>query len=200
MDYDTIKDDLLSLADTGLKHAKSLNADAEWEIYVGYDQNAEADITQGAVTATDGAAAGNAVRVAIGKSVGFACASGVTEERIQLSAKEALSIVTSVKVDDDRFDGFCDSKPPAKEGDFDKKILEIGIDDLIRDCQSIIEDATSVDERISYASGSANTTWGGYAVANSRGVLASTRYGNSVCTTNVQAKVDEERRGGFDYE
>jgi PmbA protein len=200
MEFDTIKDDLLSLADTGLKHAKALNAEAEWEIYVGYDQSANASITQGVVTATDGAAAGNAVRVAIGKSIGFACASGVTEDRIQLSAKEALDIITSVKVDDDRFNGFCDSKPPGKDGDFEKKILDLEIDQLIKDSEQIAKDAAAVDERITFASGTAQFGWGGYAIANSRGVLASTRYGFCAAQANVQAMEGEERRGGFDFD
>lgn len=200
MEYDSIKDDLLALADTGLKHAKTLNSEAEWEIYVVYNNSAEAQIDQGVVTAKDGAVAGNAVRVAIGKSVGFACASGVSEDRIKLSAKEALEIINSVTVDDDRFQGFCDAKPPAKDGEFDKKILDLEIDQLIKDSEEIAKEAAAVDKRIIFASGAAETGWGGYAVANSRGVLASTRYGYCAAQTNVQAMDGEERRGSFEFD
>ncbi len=200
MEYDTIKDELLSVADTGLKYAKSLNPNAEFEIFIAYENSAEAKIDQGVVTAKDGAVAGNAVRVALGKSVGFACSSGVREDRIKLSVKEALDIITSVKVEDDRFKGFCEAKPPAKDGSFDKRILELGIDDLIRDSESICKNAQSVDERITFTSGSAETGWGGYAVANSRGVLGATRYGYCAAQAMVQAMQGEERRESFEFD
>lgn len=200
MDYETVKDKLLSVADTGVKYAKTLNPDAEWEVYILYENSAEAQIDQGVVTAKDGAVAGNAVRVAIGKSVGFACASGVSEDRIKLSAKEALDIITSVKVEDERFKGFCDAKPPSNESPFDKNILDLGIDQLIKDAEAITKESQKVDERIKFTSGAAETGWGGYAVANTRGVLSATRYGYCAVQAMVQAMDGQERKESFEFD
>ncbi|NIR17630.1 hypothetical protein GWN63_03705, partial [Candidatus Bathyarchaeota archaeon] len=71
-----------------------------------YENKILASIDQGVVTAKDGAVAGTAVRAAKGKQIGFAVASGVTVDRIKLAAGEALSIINSVKVEDERFEGF----------------------------------------------------------------------------------------------
>ncbi len=200
MEYDTLKDELLSVADTGLKYAKSLSADAEFEIFVVYEQNAQASIQQGVVTASDGATAGTSVRVAMNNRVGFACSSGVSADRVKNSVKEAFEIVRTINAEDERFKSFADPKSPGREADFESKILEIGIDDLIKDCEVLVADARAVDEQIAFAAGSATKTWGGYAVANSRGILSATRYGNASCAVNVQAKDGDERRGGFDFD
>ena len=104
----------------------------QFEIYVHYENEAEASISQGVVTAKDGAVAGNTVRVSKGKRVGFACASGITTDRIKLSVQEALSIVDKIKVEDERFKGFLQPKGIGKEGAFHKDILSLGIDDLIK--------------------------------------------------------------------
>ncbi|MFW9908031.1 MAG: TldD/PmbA family protein [Candidatus Thorarchaeota archaeon] len=200
MEYDTIKDELLAVADSGLKYTKTLNPDADFEIFIIYENSAQASIDQGVVTAKDGAVAGNAVRVAIGRRIGFACSSGVSEERVKLSAREALDIISSVNVEDDRFKSFCDPISPAKESAFDKSILDIGIDELIKDSAYIAKEAKATDDRIKYASGGAQTSWGGYAVVNSRGVHSATRYGFSACQGNVQAIVGEERRESFEFD
>lgn len=200
MEIDSIKDELLSVADTGLKYAKALNPDAEFEVFVVYENTSEAEIQQGVVTATDGAAAGNAVRVAMNNRVGFASSTGVTAERVKLSVKEAYDIVTSINAQDERFKALADPQPAGREADFDKKILELGVDTLIKDCEYLVSEATSVDEKIAFASASANTRWGGYAVANTRGILGATRYGQAGCSVQVQAKKGEERRSGFEFD
>ncbi len=200
MDYDTLKDELLSAADTGIKYAKSVNPDAEFEVFVIYENNSVARMNQGVVSATDGATAGNAVRVAINNRVGFASSSGVSAERVKLSIREAYEVISSIDVVDDRFKALPDPKPIGKEVEFDEKILEIGIDALIKDCQDLAAEAKAVDERIHYAQSLATTGWGSYAVANSRGLIGATRYGSCGCSINLQAKVNEERREGFEFD
>ncbi|MFW9921099.1 MAG: TldD/PmbA family protein, partial [Candidatus Thorarchaeota archaeon] len=139
-------------------------------------------------------------RVALNNRVGFASSSGVSAERIKLSIKEAYEVVSSVDVLDERFKSLPDPKPLGKEAEFDEKILDLGIDTLIKDCQDIVADAASVSEKIHFVGSLATTAWGGYAVANSRGLIGATRYGNSGCSVNVQAKENEERRGGFEFD
>ncbi|MHA1935002.1 MAG: TldD/PmbA family protein [Candidatus Thorarchaeota archaeon] len=200
MEFDNLKDELLSVTDTGLKYAKSLDSSAEFEVFVFYDNTIEASIDQGMVTAKDGAIAGTAVRAAKGTRVGFACASGYSADRIKLTAREALSIVESVNVEDDRFKGFCDPSKPGKEGAFSKDILSLGTDELLVACEEIIEEAKAVDPRAKIISANADAGWSGYAVGNSRGVLGATVGGNNSCMANVYAIEGEERRGSFDFD
>ena len=200
MNFDNLKDELLSVTDTGLKYAKSLDNSAEFEIYVFYNNKTLAQISQGVVTAKAGAVAGTAVRAAIGKQIGFAVASGVSADRIKLAAKEALSIIQSVKVEDDRFQGFADPAGSGKEGTYHDDILALGTDDLIKSCESVIEEATEVDERVKVVASEADAEWGGYAVGNTQGILEATRgCGNSI-DCNVQAFENEERKGSYDFD
>ena len=59
MEYDKLKDSLLSEVDTGLKVAQSLDSKAEFEIYLLYRNKSHVDIKQGLVESTDGTIAGN---------------------------------------------------------------------------------------------------------------------------------------------
>lgn len=200
MEFDNLKDELLSATDTGLKYAKSLDASAEFEVFVSYQNDVSASISQGIVTAKDGASAGTAVRAAKGNRVGFAVASGVSPERIKLAAREALSIINSVNVEDERFQGFADPKGSGKEGSFAKEILSIGSEDLIKSCEEIIEEARAVDEKVKVVAASASAIWSGYAVGNTRGILEATRSANNGCDSNVYAIEGEERRGSFHFD
>lgn len=200
MEFDNLKDELLSGTDTGLKYAKSLDNSAEFEVFVFYENKVSTSIAQGIVTANDGATAGTAVRAARGKRVGFAVASGVSTERIKLAASEALAIIDSVDVEDERFQGFSDPKGSGKEGAFPKEVLSIESEDLINYCEQQIEEAKVVDPRAKVISARAAASWKGYAVGNTRGILQATCSGVSSCQTNVYAIENEERRGSFHFD
>jgi PmbA protein len=152
------------------------------------------------VTAKDGATGGTAVRAAKGKQVGFAVASGVSVERIELATKEALSIINNVNVEDDRFEGFSDPKGTGNEGAFPDEVLSIETDELIKYCEQQIEEAKAVDSRAKVISAEAEALWKGYAVGNTRGILQATRSGQSRCETDVYAIENEERRGSFHFD
>ena len=200
MNFDDIKDELLSVTDTGLKYAKTLDSSSEFEVYVYYQNKTKAQISQGIVTAKSGAVAGTAVRAAQGKQIGFAVASGVSEDRIKLAAAEALSIIQSVKVEDDRFQGFADPKGSGKEGVYHDDILSIGTDALIKSCESVIKEATEVDEKVKVVEAEAEAIWGGYAVGNTRGILEATRGCSNNIECNAQAIENEERKGSYDFD
>lgn len=200
MEFDNLKDELLSATDTGLKYAKSLDTSAEFEIFVYYGNKAFAQIDQGIIATKDGATAGTAVRVAKGKRVGFAVASGISVERIKLAASEALSIVRSVDVEDERFQGFPDPKGVGKEGAFPEEILSIETDDLIKYCEQQIEEAKEVDPRAKIFAAEAEVSWKGYSVGNTRGILHATLSGMSRCETEVMAIENEERRESFHFD
>ena len=195
MEFDNLKDELLSSTDSGLKHVASLNKSVDFEIFVYYENKTLASIDQGIVTAKDGAVAGTAVRASKGKQIGFAVASGVTVDRIKLAASEALTIINSVKVEDERFEGFSDPKGTGKEGAFSDDFLTIETKDLIKYCRQQIDEAREVDPRVKVVASEAEVSWKGYAVGNTRGVLSATQSGHSRCETEVFAIENEERRG-----
>jgi len=200
MNFDELKDELLSVTDTGLKYAKSLDKDTEFEVYVYYQNKTQAQISQGIVSAKAGAVAGTAVRAVQGKQIGFAVASGVSADRIKLASKEALSIIQSVKVEDDRFQGFADPKGSGKEGVYHDDILALGTDDLIKSCEFVLKEASEVDERVKVVGSEADATWGGYAVGNTRGIMEATRGCSNSLDCNAYAIEDKERRGSYDYD
>ena len=200
MKFDDLKDELLSATDTGLKYAKSLDSDSEFEVFVYYQNKIDAKIEQGVVSAKDGAVTGTAVRAARGKQVGFAVASGVSAERIKFAAQEALSIIKSVKVEDDRFQGFADPKGSGKEGAYHDDILALGTDDLIRNCELVMNEALAVEPRVKVVMSEAKVKWGGYAVGNSRGILEATRGCVNSIEANVYAVDGEERRSGTQFD
>ncbi len=200
MEFDNLTDELLSATDTGLKFAKSLDKTAEFEVFVSYQNTVSAAIMNNIVTAKDGATAGTAVRAAKGKRVGFAVASGVSPERIKLAAREALSIINSVNVEDDRFQGFADPKGSGKEGVFAEEILSLESEDLIKSCDEIIKEAKAVDERIKVVLVAASATWRGYVIGNTRGILEATKSGDNDIQTDVYAVEGDERRGGFHFD
>ncbi|TFH01633.1 MAG: hypothetical protein E4H14_18405, partial [Candidatus Thorarchaeota archaeon] len=200
MNFDDLKDELLSVTDTGLKYAKTLDSSTEFEIYVYYNNKTVAASSQGVVTAKAGAVAGTAVRAAKGKQLGFAVVSGVSADRVKLATKEALSIIQSVKVEDDRFQGFAEPSKSGKEGAYHDDILSLGADDLIKSCEAVIKEASEVDPRVKVVASEADAQWGGYAIGNTRGILEATRgCGNSI-DCNVQAFENEERRGAYDFD
>ncbi len=200
MNYDTIKDELLAMTDSAVKHGKTINSDAEIEVVVFYAHEMSAEIDQGMVSAKDGITAGCAARVALGKRIGFASASGLEKKRLDRVISEALSIASGVTVEDDRFQGFCDPAGHGREGAFDEAILELGTDDLIKFCEGMIEEAKPVDERAKIFSADVGASWGAYAVGNTRGILEATRFGNNSASISVQAIVGEERRGSFEFD
>ncbi|MFW9786507.1 MAG: TldD/PmbA family protein [Candidatus Thorarchaeota archaeon] len=200
MEFDNLKDELMSAADTGLKYAASLNASAEFEVFVFYQNKTLARIEQGIVTATDGATAGTAVRASKGKQMGFAVSSGVSVERIKLAANEALSIINKANVEDSRFEGFSDPQGAGKEGAFPDEILSVDTDDLIKYCEQQIDEARAVDSRVDVVGATSEVSWQGYAVGNTRGILQASRSGQSRCETDVYAIENEERRGSSHHD
>ncbi|RDE11279.1 MAG: hypothetical protein C4K47_10040 [Candidatus Thorarchaeota archaeon] len=200
MEYEDVKDELLSVLDTGLKFATRLDKSAEYEVYLYYRNVARAEIDQGVVTAKDGIVAGNAVRAAKGKRIGFACASGVSAERIKVSVKEALSVVNGVTAEDDKFEGFCEAKKPGRECKFSKEILSIGVEDLLHHGQKMIDEARQVDSRVKVVGTQCSASWGAFAVGNTRGLQRASRSGRNVCGVDVMSIEGEERKTASKYD
>jgi PmbA protein len=200
MEYENLKDGLLSAADTGLKYARSVDKDAEFELYLFYQNNTSVNIKQGVVEATDGVVNGNAVRVAKNKRVSFASSSGISAERIKQSISEAVASLKSASFTDARFKGFCEPKKPGREGTFTSKILDLSKENLIEYARSLVKAGKEFDERILVAEGNCSAEWGGFAVGNTLGLQQASRSASNSCTVSCMAAKNEERRVAYEYD
>jgi PmbA protein len=200
MEYENLKDELLSALDNGLKYAKKADKNAEFELYLFYRNQAYVDIKQGAVEATDGVVNGTAVRVAKRKRVSFASSSGISIDRIKQSINEAVASLRLGSFTDARFKGFCEPKNPGKEGKFTSKILDLSKGDLIQNASSLIKAAQDFDRRIHAAESSCSAIWGGFAVGNTRGLQQASRSASNSCSVSCMAKKNEERRVAYEYD
>jgi len=200
MKYEDLKDELLSAIDTGLKYAKAVDKEAEFELYLFYQSNTNVNIKQGLVEATDGVVNGNAVRVAKHKRVSFASSSGISTDRIKQSISEAVASLKSASFTDARFKGFCEPKKPGREGTFTSKILDLSKENLVEYARSLVKAGQEFDERILVAEGSCSAEWGGFAVGNTLGLQQASRSASNSCTVSCMAAKNEERRVAYEYD
>jgi PmbA protein len=200
IEYENLKDELLSIVDSSLKSAKKKDQEAEFEVYVFYRHRTSVDVKQGVVEATDGFVEGNSVRVAKNKSVSFASSSGITKARIERSLDEAIAGQEAVRVKDERFKGFCEPLKPGKEGVFSNEILNLDKDYLIRYSNGLAKEAHEYDPRVKFAACSCSAEWGGFAVGNTLGLQQASRSASNSCGIECMAQKGEERRSGSEYD
>ena len=195
MEFDEIKDALLSEVDTGLKFANSLDKAAEFEIYLYYRSKSNVEIKQGVVEATDGIVAGTAVRATRDQKLSFASSSGISSNHVKRALQYAISSLKATSEKDTRFKGFCEPKPPGKEGKFAPEILELTTDDLVGYSLQLIGNMTKANGRLLAAVG-CEKTWGGFAIGNSLGLQQASTSAHNACSAYAMAIDGEERRTG----
>ncbi len=198
MKFDTLKDDLLALADTGLKYAKNQGAD-QAEIYVSSMHNININNQSGMIEAKDGLNEGIGVRVAIGKCLGFAAMSGLTDDALKHAVSEALSVAKSVKQDNEGFDSFVSKGKVGKDGILDSKIVEMSTEELVQSANSIYLEAKNFDKRVISPSAQVQSFYGGHAVVNSEGVAGASKATVFVIVTFTTAAEGEKRKSAFDF-
>lgn len=195
MEFDEIKDSLLSEVDTGLKFANSLDKAAEFEIYLYYRSESNVEIKQGVVEATDGIVAGTGVRATRDQKLSFASSSGISSNHVKRALQDAVSSLKATSEKDARFKGFCEPKPPGNEGKFAPEILELTTDDLVGFSLQLIGDMTKANGRLLAAVG-CEKSWGGFAIGNSLGLLQASTSAHNACSAYAMAIDGEERRTG----
>jgi PmbA protein len=200
MEYENLKDELLSAIDTSLKLARTVDREAEFELYLSYQNSAKIHIKKGVVEATHGIVKGNAVRVAKQNSVSFASSSGISIQRIQRSINEAVASLRSVSIKDEQFKGFCEPKKPGKEGTFASEILDLGEEELIEYANDLVREGQEFDKSILMAGSRCSAEWGGFAVGNTRGLQQASRSALNKCQVYCMALEQEERRVGYEYD
>ncbi len=199
IEYENLRSELLALVDTGLKYAKTVDSQAEFEIFLFYRNRAFGDISQGIVDATDGVIEGNAARIARNHQVSFASSSGISIDRIRRSINEATANLNSTSVKDERFKGFCEPQKPGKEGTFTKDILNMRKEDLVGYANALIREGKEYDKRIHMVAASCEAEWGGFAVGNTRGLQEASRSAFNSCAVYCIAVEGDERKTGYKY-
>jgi len=200
MKYENLKDELLSTVDTGLKYARTVDNEAEFELYLFYQNRAAVSITQGVVEASEGIIMGNAVRAVRQNSVSFASSSGISTDRIRRSVKEALASLRSVSIEDERFKGFCTPESPSREGAFASEILNLSKEELIDYAGSMMKEGLESDRRIKTVGSECSAEWGGFAVGNTQGLRQASRSALNSCEVYCMAVDGEERRTGYEFD
>jgi PmbA protein len=200
MEYENLKDELLSTVDSGLKYARTIDGKAEFELYLFYEHITRAKIAQGVVDATDGNIEGNAVRVAKEKSVSFASSSGISVERLKRSINEAVTSLRSVSIKDERFKGFCIPKRPGKEGKFTKDLLDLSEETLINNAHNMVKEAQEFDKKIHMVESECSVEWSGFAVGNTNGLQQASRSAINGSEVACIAVKGGERREGYVFD
>ncbi|NHJ39580.1 MAG: TldD/PmbA family protein [Asgard group archaeon] len=198
MKFDALKDELLALADTGLKYAKNQGADHA-EIYVSSQNNIKVTNQMGIIDARDGLNEGIGVSVALGKKIGFAAMSSLTDKAMKYAVTEAITLAKSVTQENVDFVSYPAKQKPAKDGIIDNKIVSISTEDIVNMTNEIFNDAKNFDKRIVSASANTQTFYGGHAVANSEGISAASKATGFVIISNVTAMEGSQRKSSFDF-
>ncbi|HUU78312.1 MAG TPA: TldD/PmbA family protein [candidate division Zixibacteria bacterium] len=198
MNFDTLKEDLLAIADTGLKFAKNKGAD-QAEIYVSSFHNVNINNQAGMIEAKDGLNEGIGVRIAIDKKLGFAAMSGLTDEAVKHAVKEAISVCKNVKQENIGFESFIGKQKPGKDGIIDKKVISLSTEDIVKKTNEIYLEAKDFDKRIISPSAQTQIFYGGHAVVNSEGMSGSSLSTVFVIVTFITAAEGQKRKSAFDF-
>ncbi len=198
MEFENLKNELLSAVDSGLKYARRIDGVADFEIYLYYANRTQVSINQGIVDASDGAVEGNAVRVAKQNSVSFASSSGISANRIQRSVNEALASLKALSIRDERFKGFCNPKKPGNEGKLAEKILSLNKEELISFASDLVKEGQEFDNRIKTVGSECLAEWRGFAVGNTLGVQHASRAATNGFEVFCIAVEGVERRTGVE--
>ncbi|MFQ6089242.1 MAG: TldD/PmbA family protein [Candidatus Methanofastidiosia archaeon] len=198
MKFDTLKDELLEIALKGLKYAKSQGA-RETEIFVSSFSSSQATIQQGMVDASDGISEGIGVRIADSKKLGFASATGLSEDSLKFAVREALSVTRTVDEKNVKFEGFAVPRKGGREGILDESLLEMGGEDIVSNVEEIFSEANQYDKRVVSVTGQVSLSHGGFAVSNTEGVERATRITSAVYIIYITALENSKRKTALDF-
>ena len=198
MNFDTISDDLMALGETGLKYAKSKGAEQS-EIYVSSIHNININNQAGMIEAKDGLNEGIGVRVSLNNKIGFAAMSGLTDEALKHAVNEAISVAKSVKQVNKDFKGFIGKQKLGKDGILDSNIVSMTTEEIVKNTNEIFMEAKEYDQRIVSPSAQTQTFYGSFAVANSEGMIGSSKFTVFVIVTSTTAADGQKRKSAFDF-
>ncbi len=185
------KNALINIAEGAVKAALKLGA-AEVEAYVYEGQATNIGIELGQISKTNRVIdRGLGIRVASDKAIGFAYTNILNDAAaIENVAISALSAAKASKSDPD-WRGLPQKKPYfSTEGTFDKKIVNLSPEDLVKVTATMLDAAGEVDKRVFAIEGGVGSGYVANVIANSNGVLAFDRGTMVECSLAAIAKED----------
>ena len=203
IEFEEIKGYLQNLADSTVKYGQAKYPQTEIECFLSYGYESEIAIEGGLPKALDGFGGGIGVRVAEKKNLGFASSSGLTEEVRNSTVDDAISTMRAIQSNDEKFQGFADPiKRNSSDGAVHKEILDLTSADLIKMVVQITEEAREVDSRVKTIVGQTGLTYGGFSVANNRGINAASSAVASfiVIQCIAQEPASDKRKIGFEFD
>lgn len=199
IEFENLKDHLQSIADQAVKYGQERYPDIEIESFVDYGYESEISIEHGLPKATDGFSGGLGIRIAKDKRIGFASATGL--DLVKETVDEAFATMSAINAPDIKFEGFADPiKGNSSDGDIYKPLLEITSADLIESVNQITTEAQEIDKRIISVTGESGIAYGGFAVANSRGINVGSLNLASFIVIQAVAQSAEKRKIGFEFD
>jgi PmbA protein len=165
------KNTMISLAENAVKTAINRGAqDAEAYVYEGQASNIGIELGQ--ISKTNRIIdRGLGIRVATNKAIGFAYTNILEDPNaIEKAVTSALSAARASKSDPD-WNGLPQKQHyPMTENTFDKKIVDLSSEDLVKAASTMLDSAGQIDKRIFPIEGGIGSAYLSNAIANSNGV------------------------------
>ena len=197
MVIESIRSDILEVADQVLKYAKDLSVPTA-EAYIIKKSLTEIKYSKGKTECRDGMVQGVGIRVAVGKQVGFATCAGFAPKSLKSSIENAHKIAKN-SPEDPRFSGFVSESKPGEEGHLDSEIVSLNTETLIGQMTKLVKECDIDDQRLVGADLEVGTEWGGYAVATTEGCLVSSMNTAHYGTVYAVAMGQGERSTAFNF-
>ncbi|MHA2254035.1 MAG: TldD/PmbA family protein, partial [Candidatus Kariarchaeaceae archaeon] len=198
VEFDDLKTDLKARVDRGLKYGQSKGVDG-LEIYIINTKSLSISLEEGMISATHGGQVGVGVRSVMGKKVGFASASGITDDSVNFAIESAFSLSKSLSDEDDRWKNFVTNDNSGKEGLIEDSVLEYTSEDAVKGANSIFKEARAFDQRIVSVTGNVNIGYGGFAIGNTEGLIKASRSTYGFGFANISVKAGDKTKEGFDF-
>ncbi len=183
------KNTLINVAEGAVKAALKLGA-AEAEAYVYEGQATNIGIDLGQISKTNRVIdRGLGIRIASNKAIGFAYTNILNDATaIENVVSSALSAAKASKSDPD-WHGLPQKKSYfSTEGTFDKKIVDLSPEDLVKVTATMLDAAGEVDKRVFAIEGGVGSGYVATVIANSNGVSAFDRGTIVECSLAALAK------------
>ncbi|MCG3219483.1 MAG: hypothetical protein KAR35_10775, partial [Candidatus Heimdallarchaeota archaeon] len=197
IDFDDLKTDLLARIDRGIKHGSSVGAEAV-EVYIINTENLNINMQSGMIDATQGGQVGVGARVAIGKKIGFASASGISDDAVNYAIESALRVAKYTQ-EDEKWHSFVHNTDDGQEGIIDDSVLEITSEEAVSGANQIFMEAKQYDERVVSVSGNVFLGHGAFAVGNSEGTAKASASTGAGCVVYLTAAVGQKSKTAIDF-
>lgn len=196
MDFDDWESDLVSRIDRGLKYGISRGADS-LELYITNSHSLDVKINAGMINATQGGNIGIACRCLIGKRLGFASSSGISDTAVNFAIESALKISQTLTKEDDRWKNFVQTPEKGKDGIIDNSVLETSNEEIVKGANLIYKEAKEYDPRMVSLEGMIKVGYGVFAVGNTEGLAKVSRSTSGVILLEFIASEKNKNKVGL---